>query len=157
MRARGFSAVLALVLIGLVLAAWLLPRRRHAGRSTEPGDAVVEQALRQAREGSGTVAPDRKPSSTGSEEDKSRWVPEVKGFDASDLNRDRRTLFIRFANAERCTCGCGYTLAGCRTPRAVDTPARRGLRSAASLPADHPGRGGTAPGRLAPPLSAPLS
>jgi len=115
MRARGFSAVLALVLIGLVLAAWLLPRRRHAGRSTEPGDAVVEQALRQAREGSGTVAPDRKPSSTGSEEDKSRWVPEVKGFDASDLNRDRRTLFIRFANAERCTCGCGYTLAGCRT------------------------------------------
>jgi hypothetical protein len=119
MRARGLGAVLALVLIGLILAAW--PRRRHAGRSAEPGDAVVEQALRQAREGSGpapsqrTGSSQRMSSSTGGEEDKSRWVSEVKGFDYSDLNRDRRTRFIRFANAERCTCGCGYTLAGCRT------------------------------------------
>ena len=40
MRAHGFSAVLALVLIGLVLSAWLLPRRRHAGRSTEPASAA---------------------------------------------------------------------------------------------------------------------
>jgi hypothetical protein len=115
MRARGLGALLALVLIGLILAAWLLPRRRHAGRGAEPGDAVVEQALRQAREGSGSASSSRTSSPTGNEEDKSRWVPEVKGFDYSDLNRDRRTLFIRFANAERCTCGCGYTLAGCRT------------------------------------------
>ena len=26
----------------------------------------------------------------------------------------RRGIFVRFANAERCTCGCGYTLAACR-------------------------------------------
>ena len=115
MRARGLGAMLALVLIGLILAAWLLPRRgHHAGRGGDRGDAVVEQALRQAREGSG-AASSRATPSTGSEEDKSRWVAEVKGFDYGDLSRDRRTLFIRFANAERCTCGCGYTLAGCRT------------------------------------------
>jgi hypothetical protein len=41
-------------------------------------------------------------------------MPEVKGFDVSDLTPARRAMFVRFANAQRCTCGCGYTLAGCR-------------------------------------------
>ena len=45
---------------------------------------------------------------------KARWVDEVPGFDLSGLNAARREIFVRFANAERCTCGCGYTLAACR-------------------------------------------
>jgi hypothetical protein len=45
---------------------------------------------------------------------KTRWVDEVPGFDVSTLDPARREIFVRFANAERCTCGCGYTLAACR-------------------------------------------
>jgi hypothetical protein len=45
---------------------------------------------------------------------KQRWVNEVRGVDVSMLDPDMRTLFVRFANARQCTCGCGYTLAGCK-------------------------------------------
>jgi hypothetical protein len=43
-----------------------------------------------------------------------RWVGEIPGLAYDDLAPERREIFLRFANAERCTCGCGYTLAGCR-------------------------------------------
>ena len=45
---------------------------------------------------------------------KNRWVDDVPGADVSALAPARRAVFVRFANAERCTCGCGFTLAGCR-------------------------------------------
>ena len=45
---------------------------------------------------------------------KSRWLDDVRGVDFSALDAKKREVFLRFANAERCTCGCGYTLAGCR-------------------------------------------
>lgn len=43
-----------------------------------------------------------------------RWVDDVKELDLAALGPARREVFIRFANARACTCGCGYTLAGCR-------------------------------------------
>lgn len=49
-----------------------------------------------------------------SAEIKSRWVDEVPNFDLAGLDSSRREIFIRFANAQRCTCGCGFTLAACR-------------------------------------------
>jgi hypothetical protein len=45
---------------------------------------------------------------------KSRWIDDVSAMDLASLAPARREVFLRFANAERCTCGCGYTLAGCR-------------------------------------------
>ena len=39
---------------------------------------------------------------------------EEPGFDLVALSASQREIFVRFANAERCTCGCGYTLAACR-------------------------------------------
>src|SRR5213594_1876317 len=45
---------------------------------------------------------------------KTRWVEEVPGVGVATLDPARREIFIRFANAEHCTCGCGYTLAACR-------------------------------------------
>ena len=48
------------------------------------------------------------------EDKKSEWVDEIPGADASGLAPERREIFLRFANAERCTCGCGFTLAACR-------------------------------------------
>ena len=45
---------------------------------------------------------------------KSRWIDELPELDLEVLDPARREIFMRFANAERCTCGCGYTLATCR-------------------------------------------
>lgn len=45
---------------------------------------------------------------------KSRWVQDISGIDLAGLDPRKQAIFLRFANAERCTCGCGYTLAGCR-------------------------------------------
>ena len=55
-----------------------------------------------------------RPAAVDSAEIKTRWVDAVPNFDLSGLDPERREVFIRFANAERCTCGCGYTLAACR-------------------------------------------
>ena len=115
-RPRWIALVAALALAAGVGAAWHewragQPRAPRAAAPTlpDPGDAVIDQALAQARDGaradSGTV---------DSAAIKSKWLGEIKGFDDADLPRARRERFIRFANAERCTCGCGYTLAGCR-------------------------------------------
>jgi hypothetical protein len=45
---------------------------------------------------------------------KSRWLDPVRGMDLGSLSASQREIFLRFANSEYCTCGCGYTLAGCR-------------------------------------------
>jgi len=45
---------------------------------------------------------------------KNEWVDEIPGLDLSKLSSGRAAAFIRFANAQRCTCGCGFTLAACR-------------------------------------------
>lgn len=42
------------------------------------------------------------------------WVETVPGIDARLLSAAQRETFIRFANARRCSCGCGFTLAACR-------------------------------------------
>lgn len=45
---------------------------------------------------------------------KNAWVDEIPSADLSGLDPGRREVFLRFANARRCTCGCGFTLAACR-------------------------------------------
>lgn len=45
---------------------------------------------------------------------KNAWVEEIPGTDLSALDPARAEIFLRFANARRCTCGCGFTLAACR-------------------------------------------
>jgi hypothetical protein len=102
---RWAVAVVVVALVVLIAAGLWLARRPHPiapARQGAPIDTIA-QALRQAR------------GDSADSEDKSRWVDEVKGFDVSDLTPVRREQFVRFANAERCTCGCGYTLAGCRS------------------------------------------
>ena len=68
---------------------------------TMPGGDVVDQALQNAGLDSAVI--------------KSRWIEDVHGVDLAGLPPARREIFLRYANAERCTCGCGYTLAGCRS------------------------------------------
>jgi len=45
---------------------------------------------------------------------KTTWVDEIPDLDVSMLTPAQQGLFIRFANAQSCTCGCGFTLAACR-------------------------------------------
>lgn len=102
-RAPWVGAVVgALLLAGLALAVaqW---RRGVAPRplAVEPdtSEAAIGRAL--------SLAP------VDSAAYKSRWLDEVRGLEYADLDSSRRELFLRFANAQRCDCGCGYTLAGC--------------------------------------------
>lgn len=45
---------------------------------------------------------------------KTRWVDSVPEIDLDALSLAQREIFLRFANARSCTCGCGYTLGACR-------------------------------------------
>lgn len=104
-RARWVAlAALAILVAGLAIA-W---QQSRAPRPTspeaaiaEPGDQAIDDALRR-------TAP------VDSAEYKQRWLDEVRGADVADLDPARLELFLRHANARQCTCGCGYTLAGCR-------------------------------------------
>jgi hypothetical protein len=75
-----------------------------AGELADPGSDVVSEAMKSAT----PVA------QIDSAAFKSRWLPEVRGVDLHGLDEKQAGLFLRFANAERCSCGCGYTLAGCK-------------------------------------------
>lgn len=66
----------------------------------EPADDVVDRAL--ALAGDSTAI-------------KRHWVEDLRGIELADLDPARREIAIRFANARACTCGCGFTLAACRT------------------------------------------
>ena len=90
--------------LGVWLVEWRAgqPARAPAGAEPDTGQGVIEQALRQI------------PGGVDSTELKSRWTDDARGVDLSVLTPAKREIFLRFANAERCTCGCGYTLAACR-------------------------------------------
>jgi hypothetical protein len=96
---------------GLALRqAGVLPTRRSTTPEVgEPSERTIGEALRQAP----PVAASQTP--VDSSEIKRRWVDEVRGFDVARFDPRGREMFLRFANARACTCGCGYTLAGCRS------------------------------------------
>jgi hypothetical protein len=45
---------------------------------------------------------------------KRAWVDDIPDLDLAALTPAERELFTRIANGRACTCGCGFTLAGCR-------------------------------------------
>lgn len=102
------AAIVGIVAIGVVtyLRASRPPPQISAAPApstssdTAGGEAAIEHALAMARTDSASI--------------KARWIEDLSGFDLSGLSAARRDLFLRAANSQRCTCGCGYTLAGCR-------------------------------------------
>src|SRR4051812_17279955 len=100
----GLAAVVALALGVMVAVRQFAPHREApappAAIPAEPGPGVVQEAMRAAPLDSAEI--------------KTRWQDEVRGIDVSGLDPKQQDLFLRFANAEHCTCGCGYTLAGCK-------------------------------------------
>lgn len=107
----ALSALTVLALgIGVAFHQWgrtRSPMPAVALPGAEPTEQVIGQALEQPM-------PERPPAPVDSVALKQRWHDDVRGVDVSGLDSRRLGLFLRFANAERCTCGCGYTLAGCR-------------------------------------------
>jgi hypothetical protein len=106
------GVVVALLFAGGLFAAWKLghpaaiPPSATSGSAADPdtsADAVVDQALGQI------------PAPTDSAEIKTGWRNDVRGIDLDALAPRQRTLMLRYANSEMCTCGCGFTLAACRT------------------------------------------
>ena len=103
----GLAAVIVLALgIGVAMRQFapkrdtVPPPGPPVAVPAEPGPGVVEEAMRSAPLDSAEIKP--------------RWQDEVRGVDVSGLDAKETDLFLRFANAEHCTCGCGYTLAGCK-------------------------------------------
>ena len=80
-----------------------LTARDTASNDTAATDRLISRALGQI--------PPAVPDST---EIKTGWRDEVRGIDLGVFTPRQRELFVRYANAEPCTCGCGFTLAACR-------------------------------------------
>lgn len=101
-------AVASLLIFAIGLTVWFtsfhhtsaLPPSAVGASPDTTTDAAINQALGAARVDSVAY--------------KSRWLDQVPGIELASLQPKQRELFLRFANAERCTCGCGYTLATCR-------------------------------------------
>jgi hypothetical protein len=109
-------ALIALAVLLVGLAAWAsswhaLPKLSSfglggsgaGGQAVAPdtsSDAVIERALAIAGADSARM--------------RAKWHDDVRDMDLATLDAKKRDVFVRFANAERCTCGCGFTLAGCR-------------------------------------------
>ncbi len=111
-RIRWFAILAATGLIAGLTAAWWFARPPRPVPQPPPHATSVPDT--------GLTMPDdaihrrfRHPA-VDSTAIKTRWVEDVPGFDLAALDSKRREIFVRFANAERCTCGCGYTLAACR-------------------------------------------
>jgi len=117
-RAHWVALVaLAFLVAGLVVAVWqsrparapaIPPSAGGAAPGLDPGEGAIEEALEQAPSVQGPQTP------IDSTAYKQRWLDQVRGADVTGLDPAKLELFLRFANAGRCTCGCGYTLAGCR-------------------------------------------
>jgi hypothetical protein len=75
-----------------------------AGADTAASDADIARALSQAHPAG---------EETDSTAIKNAWHDDVQGYELDGLNLVQRAIFVRYANSEHCTCGCGYTLAGC--------------------------------------------
>ncbi len=109
MNGRWIALLVVMLLVaglGLAVAQWDAQRARPSAPPAPPApdtalatDQAITEALASAPVDSAAL--------------KLAWHDEVRGIDASDLNPAQRELYLRYANSEQCTCGCGYTLAGC--------------------------------------------
>ena len=104
------AAILTLYAVVTLVVRWRGEGSRGPDRGagvaldTAGTDPLVARALAQIP-----------PAPIDSTEIKTGWRDEVPGIDLAALAPARREVFLRYANSEMCTCGCGFTLAACRT------------------------------------------
>ena len=106
-QSTGFRRLMVMLAGVAVIAAVLVVSRDALRSSVKPAPPPdPEEPDRGIRSGPGLPGAD----STK----KNAWVEEIPGADLTGLDPDRAEIFLRFANARRCTCGCGFTMAACR-------------------------------------------
>ncbi len=111
-RFTRWIAILATVLLlaGIAAAVW---SRRAAERVAAPQVSASDRDP--TPEGEADIPDDEvHRHALASDKEKSKWVAVVPQVDVSGLSQKQLDLFLSAANTQRCTCGCGYTLAGCR-------------------------------------------
>ena len=103
----GLAIALVVYAIGSIAIQWGRQNQVRFGSGapvdTTDADAVVHQALDQI-----PAAP------VDSTEIKTGWRDDVPGIDPATMTADQNEVFIRAANSQMCSCGCGFTLANCR-------------------------------------------
>ena len=117
MRSPLRVLVLLAVLAAIAAAVWALRgsfsmplRGRETGVSVPGTDADGEPA----EGGSDDVVARALRLAAIDTTRKKRWVDDIPDLDLASLSPGARETFLRIANGRRCTCGCGFTLAGCR-------------------------------------------
>ncbi len=98
----AIAAALIVLAVGVAFMEWpRTPVAKAPAAFVEPadGESTVQRALRLAAIDSTK---------------KNAWVNEVPGADMKSFSPQQRQVFIAYVNAERCTCGCGFTLGACR-------------------------------------------
>ena len=110
---RVLAVVGVLVVAGV--AAWVMrgsfemPVRQRAPRP----DAVFQGTPGLGDSGEDVVARALRLAAIDTTKKKA-WVDDIPDLELDALSPKARDRFLRIANGRRCTCGCGFTLAGCR-------------------------------------------
>jgi hypothetical protein len=85
-------------------------RTPEAVPETSADSAGTERMIAEALE----AAPQAAPQPVDSVQIKTGWRDDVPGIDLAAMTKEKQELFLRHANSQMCSCGCGYTLAACR-------------------------------------------
>jgi hypothetical protein len=105
----SWMALIAIAALIAGIAVWFASWRPVPDPNAAPPDApvvedtsesVIDRALAQIPVDSAVI--------------RVQWMDEVRDVDAAALDERQREVFVRYANARFCECGCGFTLAACR-------------------------------------------
>lgn len=118
MRSPLRVVVLLAVAAVLVLAAIVMRRSfqmpvRDAGSVPGTVPAPIDTAASGGEQGEDVIGRALRLAAIDSTR-KTAWVDDIPDLELAALSPAARTTFLRIANARRCGCGCGFTLAGCR-------------------------------------------
>ena len=119
-RPRLTRWIALLAVLRLVAGVALALRSRHGVGTPAPAPTLATDDAEATPEGEAPSAEPRIPDdethrkALAGDKEKSKWVDEIPGLDVADLSARQLDVFLASANTQRCTCGCGYTLAGCR-------------------------------------------
>ena len=113
--------LVVMLAVGLTAALYVwrgsLPRRTPQGAAVPAdgaGSAIPGRAVDAASDSGEDVVARALRLAAIDTTKKKVWVDDIPDLQLASLSAPARETFLRIANGRRCTCGCGFTLAGCR-------------------------------------------